>query len=370
MYACGGRNIISTELKRPPSENDKDTEMFSMAILRHSKPVIGVGMTALIFGSAFWGSTQAGIAQENAGNELDVIKIRPNFYMIAGARGNIALQTGKDGTVLINTGSASEADRVVAAIKRITDQPVRYIINTSADSDLVGGNARVAHAGRNVLATGPEPLGGEFERNMSFNYAATIFAAEQVLFRMSAPNGQKAPFPEDAWPVEVFSERRRDLYFNGEGLQIYHEPKAHSDGDSVVLFRASDVVAAGDIIDATRFPVIDLARGGSIQGEINALNHIIELSVRPLPFVFEEGGTNIVPGHGRVYNRRDVVEYRDMVVTIRDIVQDMIQRGMTLAQIEEASPAKAYEREYGAKAGPWTTSEFIEAVYQGLTEKK
>lgn len=344
--------------------------MSSIAIVKHSKPVIGVGMTALILGSAFWGNTQAGSAQEIARDELEVIKIRPNFYMIAGAGGNIALQTGKDGTVLINAGSASEADRVVATIKMVTDQPVRYIVNTSADSDFVGGNARVAHAGRNVLATGPEPVGGEFERNMSFNYAATIFAAEQVLFRMSAHTRQKAPFPEDAWPVEIFSERRRDLYFNGEGLQIYHEPKAHSDGDSVVLFRASDVVAAGDIIDATRFPVIDLARGGSIQGEIDALNHIIELSVRPLPFVFEEGGTNIVPGHGRVYNRRDVVEYRDMVLTIRDIVQDMIERGMTLAQIKEASPAKAYEREYGAKTGPWTTSEFIEAVYQGLTEKK
>ena len=160
------------------------------------------------------------------------------------------------------------------------------------------------------------------------------------------------------------------MYFNGEGLQIYHEPAAHSDGDSVVLFRASDVVVAGDIIDANRFPVIDLARGGSIQGEINALNHIIELSVRPIPFVFEEGGTYIVPGHGRVYDRRDVVEYRDMVVTIRDIVQNMIQHGMTLPQIKEASPAKAYEREYGAQSGPWTTSDFVEAVYKSLTARK
>lgn len=289
--------------------------------------------------------------------------------MIAGAGGNVAVQTGNDGTILINAGSADAADRLVAAIKKVTDQPIRYIINTSANGDFVGGNARVAHAGRNVLAAGPEPLGGEFERNMTSNYAATIFAAEQVLFRMSAPRGQKAPFPEDTWPVEIFSERRRDMYFNGEGLLIYHEPAAHSDGDSVVLFRASDVVVAGDVIDATRFPVIDLARGGSIQGEINALNHVIELSVRPMPFVFQKGGTYIVPGHGRVYDRRDVVEYRDMVVTIRDIIQDMIQHGMTLAQIKEASPAKAYEQEYGAKSGSWTTDDFVEAVYKGLTAK-
>jgi hypothetical protein len=138
---------------------------------------------------------------------------------------------------------------------------------------------------------------------------------------------------------------------NHEGIQIYREAAAHSDSDSIVLFRGSDVVVTGDIIDANRFPVIDIARGGNIQGEIEALNQVIDLSFRPMPFVFAEGGTYVVPGHGRIYDRQDVVEYRDMVVTIRDIIQDMIQRGMTLPQIKEASPAKAYEREYGAKSG-------------------
>jgi glyoxylase-like metal-dependent hydrolase (beta-lactamase superfamily II) len=157
---------------------------------------------------------------------------------------------------------------------------------------------------------------------------------------------------------------------NHEGIQIYREPPAHSDSDSIVLFRGSDVVVTGDILDANRFPVIDTSKGGSIQGEINVLNQVIDLSFRPMPFVFGEGGTLVVPGHGRIYDRQDMVEYRDMVVTIRDIIQDMIQRGMTLSQIKEASPGKAYEREYGAKSGSWTTDDFVEAVYKGLIAKK
>jgi glyoxylase-like metal-dependent hydrolase (beta-lactamase superfamily II) len=337
------------------------------SFLKRRSAEAGVGLIALTCGLALWGPSQLVRAQQNASSELEVIRIRPNFYMIAGAGGNIALQTGKDGTILVNAGSSDAADRVVAAIKNITDQPIRYIINTSADSDFVGGNARLARAGRNILATGPEPLGGEFERNMTSDYAASIFAAEPVLFSMSAPTGKKAPFPQDAWPVETFSERRRDMYFNGEGLQIYHEPAAHSDGDSVILFRASDVVVSGDVIDTTRFPVIDSAKGGSIQGEIDALNHVIELSVRPMPFVFQAGGTYIIPGHGRVCDRRDVVEYRDMIVTIRDIIGDMVQRGLTLTQVNNASPTKAYEREYGARSGQWTTDNFVEAVFKGVT---
>jgi len=197
-----------------------------------------------------------------------------------------------------------------------------------------------------------------------------IVSTEQILVRISAPNGQKAPYPSEAWPQETFPDRRKDYYMNHEGIQIYREPPAHSDSDSIVLFRGSDVVVTGDIIDANRFPVIDTAKGGSIQGEIDALNQVVDLSFRPMPFVFAEGGTLVVTGHGRIYDRQDVVEYRDMVVTIRDIIQDMIQRGMTLPQIKEASPAKAYEREYGAKSGSWTTENFVEAVYQGLTGKK
>jgi len=334
--------------------------------LKRWKAAIGFGMGAPILGFAFCYATQAAHGQQNTSEELDVLRLRPNFYVIAGAGGNIAVETGPEGTILVNAGTAEAASRVVAAIKKVTDQPIRYIIDTSADRDFVGGNAALAKAGRNIMAAGPEPLGGDFQQD----YPATIVATERVVSRMSTLNGQKPLYPSEAWPQETFPDRRKDYYMNHEGIQVYSEPAAHSDCDSIVLFRGSDVVVTGDIIDANRFPVIDIANGGSIQGEIDALNQIIDLSFRPMPFVFAEGGTVVVPGHGRIYDRQDAVEYRDMVVTIRDIIQDMIQRGMTLPQIKEASPAKPYERQYGAKSGPWTTDDFVEAVYKGLAGKK
>jgi len=335
-------------------------------ILTRCKAAICPGMVALMFGFAWWCSMQAALAQQLASAELDVLRLRPNFYVIAGAGGNIAVETGPEGTIVVNAGTAEAAGRVVAAIQKLTDQPIRYIIDTNADRDFVEGNAVLSKAGRNIMAAGTEPIGAEFQQD----YPATIVSTEQILSRMSARNGQKAPYPSEAWPQETFPDPRKDYYMNHEGIRVYREPPAHTDSDSIVLFRGSDVVVTGDIIDANRFPVIDTARGGSIQGEIEALNQIIDLSFRPMPFVFVEGGTLVVPGHGRIYDRQDVVEYRDMLVTIRDIIQDMIQRGMTLAQIKEASPVKAYEREYGAKSGSWTTNDFVEAVYQGLTGKK
>jgi glyoxylase-like metal-dependent hydrolase (beta-lactamase superfamily II) len=197
---------------------------------------------------------------------------------------------------------------------------------------------------------------------------------------MSAPTGQASPFSSNAWPSEYFAERRTYMYFNDEGIEILHQPAAHTDGDSFVFFRRSDVVVAGNVVDTTRFPVIDLAHGGSIQGEIDALNKLIELAIPPGPFIGtpgganatapQPGGTEVLPGHGRIYRQIDVVNYRDMVVIIRDEIQKMINRKMTLDQIEAAGPAKAFDTQYGASSGPWTTKNFVEAIYKSLTTGK
>jgi cyclase len=298
--------------------------------------------------------TQLAHSQQSAARGLEISQIRPNFFVIFGAGGNIAVQVGVNGVVMVNTGTIDAAARVLQAVKKITDQPIRYIINTGANPDDVGGNGVLSKAGRNILGPGP----------------ATILAAQPVLFRMSAPNGKIAPFPEDTWPTETFNEPRKDLYLNQEGIFVYRERGAGSDGNSVVLFRGSDIVVAGQVVDTTRFPVIETEKGGTIQGEIDALIHILDLSVRPLPYLFQGGGTVIVPGHGRLYDYFDLVDYRDMVVTVRDNVKDMIQRGMTLLEVKAARPAKAYERRYGATSGPWTTDDFVEAIYKGLTGKK
>ncbi len=301
---------------------------------------------------------------------VELLHVRKNFYLIAGAGGNIGVMTGPDGIVLVDAGTLAAADQSLAALAKASDQPIRYIINTGPDADHVGGNGKLSKAGRSVFAMGVEPVGGDMAKSMSDGFAASILAAENVLRRISAPAGKTPPLPDDTFPSEAFSEKRRALFFNGEGIDILRQPAAHTDGDSIVFFRASDIIVAGDIIDATRFPVIDVDRGGSVQGEIDALNRILEMAIRPMPLPFQDGGTFIIPGHGHIYTQDDVVEYRDMIVTVRDVIQDMIRRGLTLEQIEAASPAKGYEPVFGATSGPWTTKMFVEAIYRSLTAKQ
>ena len=297
---------------------------------------------------------------------LEVIPVRQNFYMIAGAGGNIGVQIGSDGVVLVDSGSQASADQVLAALKKITPLPVRYIVNTGPEADHVGGNGKLAKSGLTIFTNA---LGNaNFGNAMTNGGAASIMAHDSILKRMSAPTGKTSAFPVDTWPTEAFYTERKAMRMNDEGIEITHQPSAHSDADSFVLFRGSDVVAAGDILDTTRFPVIDIANGGSIQGEIDALNRLVDLAIPPGPFIYKGGGTYVIPGHGRLCVQLDVVNYRDMVVIVRDNIADLIKRGMTLSQIKEASPAKAYETEYGTQPG--VTSEFIESIYKSLTAKK
>jgi len=134
------------------------------------------------------------------------------------------------------------------------------------------------------------------------------------------------------------------------------------------LFRRSDVVVAGDVMDTTRFPLIDLANGGSIQGEIDALNKLIDLTIAPTPYIYKDVGTYVIPGHGRLSEQMEVVDYRDMVVLVRDVVADYIKQGKTLDQIKAAHPALPYETRYGTQPG--VTNSFIETIYKSLTAKK
>jgi len=191
---------------------------------------------------------------------------------------------------------------------------------------------------------------------------------------MTAPTGETAPYPVGAWPTVTYSaaldELQKDLYLNGEAIITSYQPAAHSDGDSIVFFRRSDVLVTGEVFDMTRFPVIDLAKGGSIQGVIDSLNRIIAITVPPVPLIWQDGGTVVVPAHGELAHEADVVDYRDMVTIIRDRVKDMIGKGLTLAQVQQADPAKGYRRRYGTDSGPWTTTQFIEAVYKSLSEAK
>jgi glyoxylase-like metal-dependent hydrolase (beta-lactamase superfamily II) len=320
---------------------------------------------AAAIGLVLCGVNASRAAEPDSGG-LDVVQVRPNFYMIAGAGGNIGVQFGVDGVVLVDAGSGGTSGQVLAAIQKLTRLPIRYIINTGADADHVGGNGKLAKAGLTIFTNA---LGdATFRSAMTNGGAASILAHESVLNRMSAPTGKTSVFPTDTWPTEAFYTERKALRMNDEAIEVVHQAAAHSDADSFVFFRRSDVVAAGDILDTTRFPVIDVAKGGSVQGEIDALNRLIALAVPPGPFIYEGVGTYVIPGHGRLCEQLDVVNYRDMVVIVRDVIADMIKQGMSLSQIKEASPAKPYETEYGTQPG--VTSAFIESVYKSLTAKK
>ena len=292
--------------------------------------------------------------------QLDTIQIRDNVWVIFGAGGNVTVHVGEDGVMLVDSGSEAMADRTLAAVKAITNAPIRMIINTSADSEHVGGNDKVSLGG---VAINPD--------NFSDEERATVLAHENVLQRLSAPkNRNEKPAPTGMWPTETFTSKLRSFYVNNEAVQVIRQLGAVTDGDVIVHFRRADVIATGDIVDLRRFPVIDPAKGGSIQGELEALNRLLDLTVPPMPLVLKPGRTLVVPGHGRVSDYGELVDYRDMVTTIRDIIQDMVARGLTLEQVKAANPTAGYRKRYGSDSGAWTTDMFVESIYNGLKNAK
>jgi glyoxylase-like metal-dependent hydrolase (beta-lactamase superfamily II) len=311
--------------------------------------------------------TDAGRPQADGG--LDVVQIRPNFYVIAGAGGNIVVQTGPEGVILVDSGSTAMADKVLAALRRVTPLPIRYIINTSMDTDHVGGNDKLARAGLSILPGAVVAGAGLSDDLVSNSGRASVMAHENVLARMTASTGPQA-VPFALWPTKTFAYRQYSMYLNGEGIQVIHMPAARTDGDTIVFFRRGDVIATGDIIDTTRWPVIDIKRGGTVQGEIDALNRLMDLSILNVPLQWQPDRTLLVPGHGFVYDKLDLLEYRDAVTVVRDRVQDLLDEGKTLAQVKAANPTLGYRSQYGTDTGPWTTDMFVETIYNELAAKK
>lgn len=308
-------------------------------------------------------------ARQQASDDLDLVQIRPNFYVIAGAGGNIVVQLGPQGAILVDSGRGDMSDKVLAAIKRLTPLPIRYIINTSMNPDHTGGNDKLARAGLSILPGAVAAGAGLDDDLVSNSGRASVLAHENVLTRMTAGTGAEA-VPFALYPTKTFNYRLYSMYLNGEGIQALHMPAAHTDGDLVVFFRRGDVIATGDIIDTTRWPVIDTKRGGTVQGELDALNRLMDLAILNLPLQWTPDRTLLVPGHGFVYDKLDLLEYRDAVTVVRDRVKDLIEQGKNLTQVKAANPTLGYRSQYGAESGEWTTDMFVETMFNELSAAK
>ncbi len=293
--------------------------------------------------------------------EVQTIPVQGNVYLITGAGGNIAVQIGDQGVLVVDTGLAGTSDKVLAAIRKLSTKPIQYVLNTHVHADHTGGNEAIRKAG--ATFTGANVTGNLVDVSVG----AQLFAQDNVLQRMNAPSGSQPPVPTANWPTETYISGQKAMSFNNEPVIMMHQPHAHTDGDSLVFFRRSDVIVAGDIFVTTTYPFIDLERGGSIQGEIDALNTILELAV---PGHQDEAGTYIIPGHGRICDAPDLLEFRDMVTIIRDRIQASIKKGMTLDQVKAAGLTKDYDARYSAKSGIGTSDRFVEAVYKSLSQKK
>ncbi|MDP8990560.1 MAG: MBL fold metallo-hydrolase [Acidobacteriota bacterium] len=327
-------------------------------------------LAVLMAAPAFWGVPGSPVRAQQKGqpvdtSEIQVLPVRGNIYMLSGAGCNITVSLGADGAFLVDSGVARMGDKVLAAIRQLakTNRPVvRYIVNTSLDSDHTGANDKIAPAGFTVAGgIGDATLADAGE-------GAAIIAHENVLSRMSALAQPKLPFA--ALPTDTYygADMKLSHFFNGEGIRIYHIPSAHTDGDSIVYFRGvDDVISAGDIFLTTSYPAIDVANGGNVQGVIQGLNQIIDIAI---PFYRMEGGTMIIPGHGRLSDVADVAFYRDMVTIVRDRVEALIQKGYTLEQVKAAQPTQDYDLRYGTSSGAWTAGNFVEGVYRSLASAK
>jgi cyclase len=290
---------------------------------------------------------------------IEILPVLKNVYLLAGGGAHVTVQIGDEGVTMVDAGAAGQSAKLQAAVRRLTRKPLRYLIDTGPDADHVGGNGEMVKFAGGTSGPQAGPGGGGARPP---NVGTAFIAHENAYNRMIAGTKELPPLTGDALPDSTFFTPKKDVYANGEPVQILHQPKAHTDGDVVVFFRGSDVIAAGEVYRTDKYPMIDLARGGSINGELAALNTLLDIAV---PERNQMGGTRIVPAYGRISNEADVLEYRDMLTIIRDRVKAMIDKGQTVAQVKAARPSLEYDGLYG-KDRNWTGDMFLEAVYNSL----
>jgi glyoxylase-like metal-dependent hydrolase (beta-lactamase superfamily II) len=319
--------------------------------------IAAVGL-AVIAGAAL-AVARAGAQQQDFDKiELDIQRVSGNVHMIVGAGGNTTVFTGPEGVMVVDTSFAPMSGKLLDAIRKLSDQPIRWVVNTHVHADHLGGNEAIARAGR--TRAGGNVVG---DLGAAATSTARIIAHENVLLRLSMPAQGQPPVPAAALPTDTFFNARRDMLFNDEVIQMFHQPDAHTDGDILIHFRKADVVTTGDLFTTVMFPFIDAPNGGTVDGYIKALNNILAITV---PSNVNEGGTLVIPGHGRLSDEQDVIEYRDMLTIVRDRIREYVKRGMTLEQVRAKKPTLDFDARYGIDAEFWSTARFIETIYNQM----
>jgi glyoxylase-like metal-dependent hydrolase (beta-lactamase superfamily II) len=370
---------------------------------RHLRAVL-IGIVTLTLGVGF-GSSILAFQTIPVRGTIQVLPVQGNIWMLTGAGGNIAVSAGPEGAILVDSGSEAMADKVLATVRDLMvetqssvrpfqvcltcppltnksnsvyfqtattspapPKPIRYIINTNVYLDHTGGNSKISQAG------GATFQGGNLDGLLSgdIQEGATIASHQNVLLRMPAliPEADNFQLPGEVYGSTGGKGNFRSYYkfyrfFNNEAIQLYHMPNAITDGDSVVHFRSSDVLVTGDVFNTTHFPMIDLEKGGSIQGVLDALYTIIDLGVTEENM---QGGTMVIPGHGRLSDIAEVARYRDVVTIIRDRIREYMRQGKTLAQIKALRPTLEFDKRYSTNS--YTSDMFVEAVHRSLGQQK
>ena len=296
----------------------------------------------------------AAVAVPAAQPRLEVLPVQGNVFVIVGPLGNTTVQVGPEGPLVVDTQPAALSGAVLEAIRSLTPQPIRHIVLTSSDDQAAGGAGALSKAGRYVrVIDSIDPRGSDVR--------ASIIAHLNVLNRMNATKA-----PSDGWPTDTYFTNLWSLFSNGEAVRFIHVPAGHTDGDTMVFFRRSDVISTGAIFDTTAYPRFDPDRGGSINGVLDALNRVIEIAVAGES---QQGGTVIVPGRGRLSDQTEVANYRDMATIVRDRVRDHVEKGHSLDEVKRAKPTLDYDGLFDAQADGWNGERFVEAIYRDLSRR-
>jgi cyclase len=292
----------------------------------------------MVVGAAAAIYVAAAMAQQNFDAvQIKATQVAPNIWMLEGAGGNIGVSVGEEGVLLIDDQYAPLTGKIMAAVKKITDKQVKYLVNTHWHGDHTGGNENIGKMGVQIVAHD--------------NVRTRLMTGQATLL------GKMDPQPKVALPVITF-DNTLTYHINGDTMKVYKVPPSHTDGDVFVRFKNANVVHTGDVFAGWRYPYVDTINGGSVAGIVKAMDDLIPTL---------DDNTKVIPGHGPLSGKKDVIAYRNMIATVGGRVEALVKQGKNLAEVQAAKPTKDFDEQWGkVRAG----DEFVKFLYYGYAPYK